>query len=261
MDHPTVGAGLKRADRVDFDPRVRLEFKGTQLSSDGGLLVMRELDDALGLSQLAPGELRDSRTGKNTVGSTGRFGKRLTDDWWAMRMSKMPAYNLATFLRCIELPEAMADWSLTSLQLKLIKIGARVVRRARAITFQLAGGDRLDGARHPCRDPTLASAAVMRVTATQTQTERKRQDRSVRRAKKQGRQARMMRSRGLIRPTPGVSATATPLGRKTLAQRVDYGNFAIKRHATWGMSVDQARTASAAGPSVAGACAGGLWRT
>ena len=48
------------------------------------------------------------------------------------------AHNLATFLRCIDLPEAMADWSLTSLQLKLIKIGARVVRHARAITFQLA---------------------------------------------------------------------------------------------------------------------------
>ena len=31
----------------------------------------------------------------------------------------------------------MADWSLISLQLKLIKIGARVVRHARAITFQL----------------------------------------------------------------------------------------------------------------------------
>ncbi|EPF0152058.1 IS1380 family transposase, partial [Enterobacter hormaechei] len=44
MDHPE-GAGLQRADRVDFDPRVRLEFRGTQLSSDGGLLVMRELDD------------------------------------------------------------------------------------------------------------------------------------------------------------------------------------------------------------------------
>ncbi len=47
------------------------------------------------------------------------------------------AYNLAPLLRCIELPEAMADWSLTSLQLKLTKIGARVVRYARAITFQL----------------------------------------------------------------------------------------------------------------------------
>lgn len=50
MDHPE-GADLQRADRVDFDRRVRLEFSGTQLSSDGGLLVMRELEDALGLSE------------------------------------------------------------------------------------------------------------------------------------------------------------------------------------------------------------------
>lgn len=48
------------------------------------------------------------------------------------------AYNLAVFLANVGLPEPMADWSLTSLQLKLIKIGARVVRHARAITFQLA---------------------------------------------------------------------------------------------------------------------------
>ena len=34
--------------------------------------------------------------------------------------------------------EAMANWSLTSLQLKLIKMGTRVVRHAGAITFQLA---------------------------------------------------------------------------------------------------------------------------
>lgn len=45
------------------------------------------------------------------------------------------AYNLATFLRCIDLPEAMVGWLLTSLQLKLMKIGVRVVRHARAITF------------------------------------------------------------------------------------------------------------------------------
>ena len=66
MDHPE-GAGLQRANRVDFGPRVRLEFKGTQLSSDGGLLVMRELDDTLGLSDLASAALRDTRRGKNTV--------------------------------------------------------------------------------------------------------------------------------------------------------------------------------------------------
>ena len=66
MDHPE-GAGLQRADRVDFDPRVRLEFRGTQLSSDGGLMVMRELDDALGLSDLASATLSDTRPGKNAI--------------------------------------------------------------------------------------------------------------------------------------------------------------------------------------------------
>ena len=66
MDHPR-GADLRRPDRVDFDRRVRLEFRGTQLSSDGGLLVMRQLDDALGLSDLAATALCDTRRGKNTV--------------------------------------------------------------------------------------------------------------------------------------------------------------------------------------------------
>jgi hypothetical protein len=66
MDHPE-GAGSKRADRVEFDRRVHVEFRGAQLSSDDGLLVMRELDDALGLSDLAAKALRDNRRGKNTV--------------------------------------------------------------------------------------------------------------------------------------------------------------------------------------------------
>ena len=48
------------------------------------------------------------------------------------------AYNLGVFLQGTDLPEEMADWSLTSLQTRLIKIGARVVRHARAITFQMA---------------------------------------------------------------------------------------------------------------------------
>jgi hypothetical protein len=58
------------------------------------------------------------------------------------------AYNLGVFLQKADLPEEMADWSLTSLQTRLIKIGAKVVRHARAITFQLAevgvSGDMFD---------------------------------------------------------------------------------------------------------------------
>ena len=48
------------------------------------------------------------------------------------------AYNLGVFPQGTNLPEQTADWSLTSLQTWLIKIGAMVVQQARAITFQLA---------------------------------------------------------------------------------------------------------------------------
>jgi hypothetical protein len=122
------------------------------------------------------------------------------------------AYNLATFLRCIELPETMADWSLTSLQLKLIKIGARVVRHARAITFQLA--EVAVTGRHSRRDPTLASAAVMRLIAVQPQTERKRQDRFIQSAEKQGRRASMASVRSMTRPPSGAYATLETPGDK-----------------------------------------------
>ena len=52
MAHPSGESGTGDL-RVDFDRRVRLEFRGAELSSDGGLLAFRELDDALGLSVLA----------------------------------------------------------------------------------------------------------------------------------------------------------------------------------------------------------------
>ena len=48
------------------------------------------------------------------------------------------AYNLAAVLANFGPPYQKANWPLTSLQLKLIKIGARIVRHARAITVQLA---------------------------------------------------------------------------------------------------------------------------
>ncbi len=48
------------------------------------------------------------------------------------------AYNLGNFLRTLALPEAMEHWSLTTLREKLIKIGAKVVRHGRYITFQMA---------------------------------------------------------------------------------------------------------------------------
>ncbi len=48
------------------------------------------------------------------------------------------AYNLGNFVRRFALPESIKSWSLTSIQTRLIKTGARLVRHARRLTFQLA---------------------------------------------------------------------------------------------------------------------------
>jgi hypothetical protein len=48
------------------------------------------------------------------------------------------AYNLANFMRTLALPTEVEHWSLTTLREKLVKIGAKVVRHGRYVTFQLA---------------------------------------------------------------------------------------------------------------------------
>jgi len=48
------------------------------------------------------------------------------------------AYNLGNFLRTLATPEPIRDWSMTSLEEKLIKIGAKVVSHGRYIAFQMA---------------------------------------------------------------------------------------------------------------------------
>ncbi len=52
--------------RVDFDRRLKLEFHGSDISSDGGLFPYRELDHALGLTELGGEVLSEIRRGENT---------------------------------------------------------------------------------------------------------------------------------------------------------------------------------------------------
>ena len=60
-----MGENANAQLRMHFDSRVRLEFRGATITSDAGLLAVRELDDALGMTRLAADSLKDSRTGRN----------------------------------------------------------------------------------------------------------------------------------------------------------------------------------------------------
>ena len=60
-----MGEADKGALRLDFDRRLMLQFRGSTITSDAGLLAYRELDDALSLTDTGADTLADARTGKN----------------------------------------------------------------------------------------------------------------------------------------------------------------------------------------------------
>jgi hypothetical protein len=65
MAHPT-GESASAAPRLNFDWRLKVEFYGSNVASDAGLLPFLELDVALGLTEMAGAVLLDGRRGKNT---------------------------------------------------------------------------------------------------------------------------------------------------------------------------------------------------
>ncbi|MCH7871801.1 MAG: transposase [Planctomycetes bacterium] len=58
--------GRKRALRVQFGGKLRLEFHGAKITSDAGLLPVRQLDEAFRLTESANIMCSGSRRGKNT---------------------------------------------------------------------------------------------------------------------------------------------------------------------------------------------------
>jgi hypothetical protein len=66
---------------------------------------------------------------KRAINWTGLSCKGIAQNKVRLQLQAL-AYDPRMFLQGTDLPEAMEDWSLTSMQTRLIKIGARVIRHA-----------------------------------------------------------------------------------------------------------------------------------
>ena len=76
------------------------------------------------------------KEGKNAIRWTRLSCRRFGHNALRLQLHAL-AYNLGNFMRTLALPDAVEQWSLTSLREKLIKIGAKIVRHGRYVTFQM----------------------------------------------------------------------------------------------------------------------------
>ena len=61
-----MGERQNQPFQLTFNASLKVDFQGSRVTSDGGLILVRELDERLGLGDLITQHLTDSRRGKNT---------------------------------------------------------------------------------------------------------------------------------------------------------------------------------------------------
>ena len=111
-----MGDGRKRALRVQFDRSVKMEFHGAKITSDGGILVHRELDEAMGLTFMADKVLQDKRKGKNKQHTMTALMRQATYGRLAGYEDTNDAERLRVDPACVGwwVVEPKSDWRLRS---------------------------------------------------------------------------------------------------------------------------------------------------
>jgi len=61
-----MGEKQNQPFQLSFNASLKIDFQGSRITSDGGLILVRELDERLGFGELISQHLSDSRRGKNT---------------------------------------------------------------------------------------------------------------------------------------------------------------------------------------------------
>ena len=61
-----MGEKQNQPFQLSFNASLKIDFQGSRVTSDGGLILVRELDERLGFGELITQHLSDARRGKNT---------------------------------------------------------------------------------------------------------------------------------------------------------------------------------------------------
>ncbi len=61
-----MGEKQTKPFQLSFNGSLKVDFQGSRITSDGGLILVRELDEHLGMGELIERHLSDLRCGRNT---------------------------------------------------------------------------------------------------------------------------------------------------------------------------------------------------
>ena len=67
--HTRLGETQNQPFQLLFNASLKVDFQGSRVTSDGGLILIRELDERLGLEKLIEEQLSDSRQGFSKIPS------------------------------------------------------------------------------------------------------------------------------------------------------------------------------------------------
>ena len=132
--------GRKRALRLGFDGGLKLGFHGSRVTSDACLLACRDLDDALGLTEMAEDVLAEGQTGQNTQ----RAKKALFHQSIFSRLAGYEDTNDAERL-CVGSRVSVGDvWSFAMRNSQAASSGRHAIRRGRPGQREAGGIDEPD---------------------------------------------------------------------------------------------------------------------
>ncbi len=130
-----MGEKAKEVLKLQFDKRLRLEFHGARITSDAGLLACRELDEVLGLTEMAPIYLQETRGGRNVQHElvpllrqsvySRLAGYEDTND--AVRLARDPAMQAVVGRRALERQAASTN-TLSRFETEVLVTGENIER-------------------------------------------------------------------------------------------------------------------------------------